>query len=220
MLNLKTAPLSKPYNLSPKEHIPTRRDAQDLTSENLVGDELEFFPENPSGTDHIGRKYSQPFSGGDKRILSLGFTLTHPILKTTANVDVVALLNAFRHSAVDLEIGDRNAKVLRGHLADFVAFDQVETINAAYNDGTNNDSLTAVHFKSPPLRRLSDTSVENTLLARGQRFNLRINPKNTSPIPAESDWATDGIPQVQASMQVGYPPGESPSTRQASRRSL
>lgn len=205
---LSVAPLTKRYQIGEDENLVRRSDVREVSQAAFDGNEIKFFREGVQDT--FLRRYNMPFGGGRKRLLSLGFTTNIPIWKSTANVDPFTLINQIKHSAVIVTIGTDGTQILRGHMGDFLQFNRIKTVQAAYDDGTNSGLLEAVQVRSHGLRRLSETSLKYTGIREGQRMSVKIVPDSNSAFPAQGDWTTYQVPKLLTQIQLGYPDGEAP----------
>jgi len=191
--------------IQPNSRIPTLHDTQDLSSDNITNDILELFPPNPTA-DPVARNYDDnPLPGNyAKRIVSLGFGFTYPILSPATGITPITVMNTLKHAAVVLSRGDRQKQIIRGHLSDYVEFDKFEIETASYDDGTNADDTYVVVMKSTPLARLADSKNPNFVLDPDERFTLQIEFDDVTGIPSDTDWgnATNGVLGVIAFMQV------------------
>jgi len=190
-----TAPVVKNYSgvIKPNSRIPTLRDKQALSSDNVTNGVIEFFPPNPTA-DAVARNYDDnPLPGPySKRIIGLGFSFSYPVLQYATNVDPVIVVNALKHSAVVLSRGDRRTQVIRAHMTQFIDFNKVEAKIANYNDGTNDGSLLATLMRTVPLKRLAESKDADFVLAPDERFVLEVEPDNASLLPSDSDWGNAG----------------------------
>ena len=202
-----TAPVVKNYSgvIKPNSRIPTLRDKQALSSDNVTNGVIEFFPPNPTA-DAVARNYDDnPLPGPySKRIIGLGFSFSYPLLSWATGVDPVIVMNALKHSAVVLSRGDRRTQVIRAHMSQFIDFNKVETLIANYDDGTNNGSTIVSLMRSVPIKRLAESKDADFVLGPDERFVLEVEPNDASLLPSDSDWgnASSGALSLYSFIQV------------------
>ena len=196
------SPVVKPSSVDSGQRIPTRRDFQALTTENINDNSLEFFPEDPDSRSVIEQKYRNPLEGNDqKRIVGLGFAFDRVLVEEGGSVDLDDLLNSLAHAAVIMERGTRKEEVLNDHIQSFLDLERCTIHRASYDNGTNSGSQSILQIATLPIKQLADTSFRNTLFDSRDIFSLRLRFDDVSGIPSSGGYVNDDL-QVGSFLQI------------------
>ena len=196
-------PLRKNPEYEGDEIFEVIRDARPLTSEELDGDTLSFFPSNPD-TNEVLRNYVQNPLPGQKenRILSMGFAPLAWIIQTGSGVDPLAIRNALSNAGVVFKKENGRKTVMRAHARQFMPQIGWETEYAAVDDGTDSGETTELFCPTDPLTQLTDPGEptptdrngepieeerHDMTLGGDEQFELDIVFDDASAIPAQAD---------------------------------
>lgn len=195
------APVRKDAPVGPTERLRTVRDAQPLTQEEITDNRIELFPPNPT-RNNVRRNYEQnPFPRNlPVRILGLGFAIDKPYIEEASGVDPEAFMNELKTCAVEVRRQEGDKRVIRLHMSQFIGWDRVPLEYAAYDDGTNEGSITAVNVRATPIYRIPDP--DKVSLKPDERYEVTLRFNAETDIPAEADLEV----YIYGFLQVAHPP--------------
>mgnify|MGYP006278954293 CR=1 FL=1 len=195
------APIRKDAPVGRGERLRTVRDAQPLTQEEISDNRLELFPPNPN-RDNVRRNYEQnPFPRNlPVRFLAYGFAVDRPYIEAASGVTPEEFMNQLKRAAVEVRRQEGDKRVIRHHMSQLVDWEKIGLEYAAFDDGTDSGSTTAVNFRTKVLHRIPDP--DKVSLKPDERFELTIRFDAESDIPAEADLEL----YLYGFLQISHPP--------------
>ena len=194
-----TAPVLKGVADYGDEEIPKYRDTQPVTSENLDGNRIKFFPTTEEGGEADSNYIQKPFSGDyPYDLVGLGFTFSQFSMESVSNYDIRALANSLAHGRIVLRSDQRREEFLDEHTQQVITFDSLgyDIEGNAGNDGFDERVIWPAQGA---LRLPSSLQIETN-----EVFELDVELDDTSAVPSESEYSNggQGTLELVAVMQV------------------
>ena len=187
------------------DELDILRDTQAVSSDNVSGSELNFFPRSAAGSEADANYTRNPLPGDRPYdVIGIGFEFTFPFLEesaTTTDIDLEAFLGDLSHAAVLLRTDQRREELINKHFQELCQWDKLE-----YNltgDATNQGFIKRAKLPSGSPIRIDDPIHISTQ----EVFELIVRFKSTTNFPSDTNWGNlsqGGILGLIAKVQVAY----------------
>ena len=182
------------------------RDAQAISSDNVSGSEIQYFPRSTAGQSEADANYTKNPLPGDRPydILGIGFEFSHQYVEEpvgSSDIDLEAFTNHLFDASVLLRTDQRREQLINKHLQLCV---QIQTMDFTLTpDAANQGFEKTLKLPAKGLLRIDDPIHISTQ----EVFDLTVRWASVSSFPSDTNWANlaqGGPLKMMAKLFVAY----------------
>jgi len=188
------------------DKLEVLRDSQIVSSDNLSGSSIQFFPRSAAGQTEADANYTKNPLPGDRPydIVGIGFELSYAVLFDNAAqsvVDAVGFVNELFDASVFLRTDQRREELINKHLHELLDMPSLEMDLSG--DAGDQGFQSVAKLPTGSLRQIDDPIHISTQ----EVFELEVRWSSTTAFPSTANWnaLSQGGPLKLVSMlQVAY----------------
>ena len=181
----------KPLVISPEADLDVYFD-QVLMESGTASGQFRFFGPSPTTSDTTNNYVDNPFPRRYPHyITGLGFESLLPIIRGSASINTLQLLNALGEAVVRWYVGGGRDKILHAPLAMFMDLENVEFHRRFTHDlaGVAEEVIDIV-FPTTPCPRLGAPQIIQPVVSH--ELYVEFGTDFVLDLPSAANWATDG----------------------------